>query len=63
MVIQWLDLLFDCLAWVILHDLILICVVIVLFILIATRSFFMFSLLWLISLILGPVNFVTVIAF
>jgi hypothetical protein len=60
MVIQCLDLLLGCLACVVLHELILICVVLVLFMLTAIKLFFVFSLLWLIKLILVPVNFVTV---
>jgi hypothetical protein len=43
MVIQWSDLLFDCIVSVVLHKLILICVVLVLFMLTATRLFFVFS--------------------
>jgi hypothetical protein len=60
MVIQWLDLLLGCLACVILHELILICVVLVLFMLTTIRSFFVFSLFWLIKLILVPINFVKI---
>jgi hypothetical protein len=57
MVIQCLDLLLGCLAYVVLHELILICVVLALFILTAIRSFSLFSL---IKLILGPINFLTI---
>jgi hypothetical protein len=59
MVIQCLDLLLGCLACVVLHELILICVVLVLFMLTTIKSFFVFSLFWLIKLILVHVNFVT----
>jgi hypothetical protein len=57
MVIQWLD----CLACVVLHELILICVVLVLLMLTTIRSFFVFSLFWLIKLIFGSVNFVALL--
>jgi hypothetical protein len=59
--IQCLDLLLGSLACVVLHELVLIYVVLVLFMLTATKSFFVFSLFWLIKLILGPVNFVIVL--
>jgi hypothetical protein len=59
MVIQCLDLLLDCLVCVLLHELILIYVVLVLFMLTAIKSFFVFSLFWLIKLILVHVNCIT----
>jgi hypothetical protein len=59
MVIQCLDLLLGCLACVVLHGLILICVVLVLFMLTVISSFFVLSLFWLIKLILVHVNFIT----
>jgi hypothetical protein len=59
MVIQCLYLLLVYLACVVLHELILICVVLVLFMLTAIRSFFVLSLFWLNKLILGFVNFAT----
>jgi hypothetical protein len=61
MMIQCLDLLLGSLACVVLHELVLIYVVLVLFMLTATKSFFVFSLFWLIKLILGLVNFVIVL--
>jgi hypothetical protein len=60
MVMQWLDVLFSCLTCVVLQELIFICIVLGLLMLTATRSFFVFSLFWLIKLILGRVNFVTI---
>jgi hypothetical protein len=63
MVTQCLDLLLGCLVCVVLHELILICVVLVLFMLTTIRSFFVFSLFWFIKLILVHVNFVTMLTF
>jgi hypothetical protein len=60
MVIQWLDLLLGYLVCVVLHGLILICVVLELFMLTANRLFFVFSLFWLVKLILVPVNFLPI---
>jgi hypothetical protein len=44
MVIQYLDMLLGCLAYVVLHELILICAVLVLFLLTTIKSFYVFSL-------------------
>jgi hypothetical protein len=59
MVIQCIYLLLGSLACVVLHELVLICVVLMIFMLTATRSFFVFSLFWLIKLILELVYFLT----
>jgi hypothetical protein len=59
MVIQCLDLLLGCLTYVVLHELILICVVLVLFMLTTIKLIFVFYVFWLIKLILMSVNFVT----
>jgi hypothetical protein len=59
MVFQCLDMSLSCLSCVVLHELILICVVLLLVMLTVIKSFYVFSLFWLIKLILVPVNFVT----
>jgi hypothetical protein len=48
-----------CLVCVAFYDLILICIVLVLFILTASRSLFLYMLTWMIKLILSLVNFLT----
>jgi hypothetical protein len=60
MVILWIDMLSICLIYVAFCDLISICVVPVLFMLIASRSLFLCMLSWMIKLILGLVNFLTI---
>jgi hypothetical protein len=60
MVILWIDLLSICLICVAFCDLISICVVLVLFMLTASRSLFLYMLTWMIKLILGLVNFLTI---
>jgi hypothetical protein len=57
MVIQYL--LLGCLACVVLHELILICVVLVLFMLTATRLFFYILSVLVDQINLRPINFVT----
>jgi hypothetical protein len=59
MVISWIDLLSICLVCVAFCDLISICVVLVLSMLTASRSLFLYMLSWMIKLILGLVNFLT----
>jgi hypothetical protein len=60
MVISWIDLLSIYLICVAFYDLISICVVLVLFMLTASRSLFLYMLSWMIKLILGIVNFLTI---
>jgi hypothetical protein len=60
MVILWIDPLSICLVCVAFCDLISICVVLVLFMLTASRSLFLYMLSWMIKLILGLVNFLTI---
>jgi hypothetical protein len=62
MVMLWSDLLFGYLVCVVLHKLILIYVVLTLFMLTTSASFFVFIMFLLIKLILGHVNFVTILA-
>jgi hypothetical protein len=59
MVISWIDPLSICLVCVVFYDLILICVVLVLFILTDSTLLFLYMLTWMIKLILGLVKFVT----
>jgi hypothetical protein len=60
MVISWIDPLPICLICVAFCDLISICVVLLLFMLTASRSLFLYMLTWMIKLILGLVNFLTI---
>jgi hypothetical protein len=60
MVISWIDLLSICLICVAFCDLISIYVVLVLFMLTASRSLFLYMLTWMIKLIFGLVNFLTI---
>jgi hypothetical protein len=60
MVIPWIDPLSICLICVAFCDLISICVVLVLFMLTASRLLFLYMLSWMIKLILGLVNFLTI---
>jgi hypothetical protein len=60
MVISWIDPLSICLICVAFCDLIWICVVLVLFMLTTSRSLFLYMLTWMIELILGLVNFLTI---
>jgi hypothetical protein len=59
MMILWIDPLSICLVCVAFCDLISIYVVLVLFMLTASRSLFLYMLTWMIKLILGLVNFLT----
>jgi hypothetical protein len=59
MVIIWIDPLFICLVCVAFCDLISICVVLVFFMLTASRSLFLYMLTWMIKLILVLDNFLT----
>jgi hypothetical protein len=59
MVISWIDPLSICLVCVAFCDLISISVVLVLFVLTASRSLFLYMFTWMIKLILGLVNFLT----
>jgi hypothetical protein len=60
MVISWIDLLSIYLVCVAFCDLISICVVLLLFMLTASRLLFLYMLTWMIKLILGLVNFLTI---
>jgi hypothetical protein len=60
MVISWIDPLSICLICIAFCDLISICVVLVLFMLTASRSLFLYMFTWMIKLILGLVNFLTI---
>jgi hypothetical protein len=60
MVILWIDPSSICLICVTFCDLISICVILVLFMLTASRSLFLYMLTWMIKLILGLVNFLTI---
>jgi hypothetical protein len=60
MVISWIDPLSTYLICVAFYDLISICVVLLLFMLTASRSLFLYMLSWMIKLILGLVNFLTI---
>jgi hypothetical protein len=61
MVILWIDLLSIYLIYVAFCDLISICIVLVLFMLTASRSLFLYILTWMIKLILDLVNFLTIL--
>jgi hypothetical protein len=61
MMISWIDLLSIYLICVAFCDLISICVVLVLFMLTASRSLFLYILTWMIKLILDLVNFLTIL--
>jgi hypothetical protein len=58
--ILWPDLVSVYVRCIVLHEFILICVVLGLFMLIASKCMFSHMLLWLYKLILNPVNFLTV---
>jgi hypothetical protein len=60
MMISWPDLVSVYVRCIVLHEFILICVVLGLFMLIASKCMFSRMLLWLYKLILNPVNFLTV---
>jgi hypothetical protein len=62
MMISWLDLVSVYVTCIVLHEFILICVVLELFMLIASKCIFFCMLLWLYKLILNPVNFLTDVA-